>query len=463
MPNQKKLIFLLSLIAAFIPYLFISIYSNPAPDDFTYAFKGKAYNILQTIINEYFNWNGRYTSNVLVLINPIAFKSFIFYKIIPVLIIFLTIISYLIFVKVLIGRFISRIDIYIISFLLSLLYIFQMPIISEGIYLYTGAITYQLGNICALTYISLLTLFYKRQFVFNNKKIHLIILTIFLFLTIGFNEVIMIALLCFSLIFLFIVHKNRLENKALANYLFLVTLVFSSFVYFAPGNLVRESYFPNNHDIIHSIVFSIAQSIRFFLDWISSAPLLLLSILFFYLNKNLSKNIKLFSVSFYLSPFYSSLLLLIVIFISVFPAYWATGILGQHRTLNVAYYLFVITWFINLTVWFNFYENRMKNIQSLNKNISNIILIVILGSFLFTKNGYNSITDILNGRAKSYNMQMNERYSLIKSSKDTIYFKPITDPPKSLFLYDITDNPEHWLNKCYTVYFECEDKLIMKK
>jgi len=460
---QKKSILLISLILVLVPYLFISIYSNPAADDFTYAFKGKAPDFVQTLINEYFIWNGRYTSNVLVLINPLAFNSIICYKIAPVVIIFLTFLAYLLFVKVLTGSFFSKLDRLIGSLLLTLLFIYQMPIISEGIYWYTGAVTYQLGNICALTYASLIILFFKEQFVFRNKIVHVIFLTLILFLTIGFNEVIMIALLCFSCILLLIAFKKRSTQKSFVVYFFLITLMGSSIVYFAPGNDVRESFFPDNHDFVHSFFYSIAQTGRFFLKWISSVPLWLLTVLYFFWNRNLSKNIKLFSDSFYLSPVYSSFLLFFVIFIAAFPAYWSTGILGQHRTINVAYYLFVILWFINLTVWFNYYEGKLKNIKELNRKIRTVSLIVILITFLFTKNGYVTYIDIFSGKAKSFDKQMKDRYSLIKSSNDTIWFKPIIDAPKSIFLYEITNNPNHWLNKCYAVYFECEEKPVLKE
>ena len=46
----------------------------------------------------------------------------------------------------------------------------------------------------------------------------------------------------------------------------------------------------------------------------------------------------------------ASFLLLFVIFFSSFLPYWVSGILGQHRTLNVAYFMFIILWFSTITV-----------------------------------------------------------------------------------------------------------------
>ncbi|MBI5538600.1 MAG: hypothetical protein HY951_00965 [Bacteroidia bacterium] len=460
--QKNNLIFLVSLVILIFPYIYLSFYANPAADDFTYAHKEKALDFFSTLINEYLNWNGRYTSNVFVLINPIAFNSFLFYKLIPVFIIVLTFLSYLLFVKTLLSDIVSNIISYIISLLLTLLFIYQMPIISEGIYWYTGAVTYQLGNIFALILICLLWQFVKRKFIFGNSIIHLMILTLILISAIGFNEVLMLLILFFSFVFLFIQFKNKLENKNLAIYISIIALIFSLMVYLAPGNSIRESNFSNIHNLYHSVIYSIAQTGRFFVIWLSSVPLLLLSFLFFFLNKTLSSRLKIFSVSFYLSPVYSTLILFFILFISVFPAYWSTGMLGQHRTLNVAYYFFILFWFINLNVWFNYFENRLRNIRSPNKKVNIFVICIILGFLAFSRNGYSSLTDMIYGKASSFNKQMNERYDIIKSSKDTIFFKPIKNPSKCLLIYDISNNPEHWLNRCYTVYFNCENKTVVK-
>ncbi|MEO6903581.1 MAG: DUF6056 family protein [Bacteroidia bacterium] len=459
--KQPKGLLLILFLFSCLPYIYISIYANPAADDFTYAFKGSNNDFIKTYLAEYINWNGRYTSNALVLLNPLAFNSFFAYKIIPVVIISFTFFSYLFSINCLIGEVLSKINRYLISFILLLLFLYQMPIISEGIYWYTGAVTYQLGNIFALIFVGLLIQYHKAIFFLGKKIIHLLVLTIILILTVGFNEVIMIILFFFSLFYFFIVYTKKLPHKTLANYLVIVTLLFSAVVYFAPGNLIRASYFSSNHHFISSFLYSMAQSLRFFLNWTSSLPLLLISILFFYLNIHLSKNIVLFSKSFYLTRLHSSVLLFFVIFIAVFPAYWSTGILGQHRTLNVAYYVFIFMWFINLTVWFNYFKN--ENTKSISKRTSTILLVVIITSCFFTKNGYDVITDIYYGKAQSFNQQMNERYALIVSAnnKDTIYFSTIKSPPKSLFLYEISDKPQSWQNKCYLIYYECENKTLL--
>src|SRR5690606_37141418 len=117
---------------------------------------------------------------------------------------------------------------------------------------------------------------------------------------------------------LIIVRKNKLKNQALFTFLFFITLLFAMIMFLAPGNDVRASMASNNHRFLSALMFSFAHTARFFLEWVSSLPLLISSLCYYFLHKKVL-NIPLFAASFYLKPFYSVLLLLFVIFIAVFP------------------------------------------------------------------------------------------------------------------------------------------------
>jgi hypothetical protein len=454
---------LIILILLLLPYLYISQYSNPVADDLIYSYNGKKFELLDLLIRDYLGWNGRYTSNILVFSNPMVHNALLVYKAFPVIIILLIVISYWFCIHVFFEKQCSRMEALILALFLSLLFLYQMPVLSEGIYWYTGSVTYQLANILVIIYISMLKLYTDATYVLKNKGFHILLLTMLLILCVGFNEILMIALIAFAGGSLLIVWKNKLQHQPLFLFLLAITLICAAIMYFAPGNENRAGMAVGNHRFFPSLVFSLAQTIRFFMEWISSIPLLVLSAGYYYLNKKLSANVPLFSRSFYLSPVVSLSLLVVVIFIAVFPPYWATGILGQHRTLNVAYYLFLICWFINLTVCFNSYLKRIDTINPLPPKLITVMLTVALTSVFFTKNGYDLLTDIFYKKANRYEQQMQERVELMNSANDTIYFSPMMDPPRTLFLYDITEDPSHWLNKSYTLYFECEHKALVKK
>ena len=120
--NEKKTpLILLFLVLAIFPYVYLSAYANPIADDFYYAYSSKISSLAKVLVSDYFHWNGRYISNFFVHLNPLVFNSFVWYKIVPVLLIFSTIASIYFFVKSIIGTSMQHIQIWQISLLLFLL------------------------------------------------------------------------------------------------------------------------------------------------------------------------------------------------------------------------------------------------------------------------------------------------------------------------------------------------------
>ncbi len=459
--KYKNEIALILLGIAFIPYIYLSFFTNPICDDFISSVISKENRLFPLLIKEYNGWSGRYGSNVFVFSNPLVYDSLLGYKLAPIAIILGTMVSFFIFIKGMMNQIFSTVKIIAFACLLTLLFLYQMPVIADGIYWYTGAVTYQLGNIFLLMYIGFLNLYFRGKYFFNSKYIHGFILAFILFFVTGFNEILMVMLLLISTLTFFIVWKNRMNQfKAIARFLFIVSILCSIFMCLAPGNTLRGDFFPEKHQLVHSLAMAALQTLRFFTDWISSAPLILLSVLYYFINKELSSKHLLFSNSFYLSPILSLLLLFFVIFIGSFPAYWATGILGQHRTMNASYFLFILMWFINLTV---FYNKTTWKIDALKPNWEVGMFLVIWISLIFSKNGFNALEDITKKRAYTYNKGMEDRYASMQMPQDTLYFKPFLDPPKTLFVLDITEDPDHWINQAYNVYFETDHKIILKK
>ena len=336
-----------------------------------------------------------------------------------------------------------------------------MPIISEGIYWFTGTVIYTLGTVVFVGYLSLLIYVIKENASIYQK----IFLFILLFLSCGFNEVLSL-LVVFSLgAISYVFYKNALSQKRLIIAQFLISCLFAAGMIFSPGNAFREAVYSNAHNFSYSFIFSSMQIARFSFLWVFSIPLIAASIVYFQVNKNLRKENKLFKNSFYITRWFSLLLLFAIIFICVFPPYWATGILGQHRTLNVAYFFFIIMWFINLTVWYNYHQAKLQ--FSLSHKIQTILTVFLFIGLTTTGNGYNSFSDVFSGSAMSYDGQMKDRYekleSINQSTEKEIIFSPISNPPKSLFVSDITDNEMDWTNQAYNLYFRLDSLEIVLK
>jgi hypothetical protein len=454
---KKKYFLLFFLLLAILPYCYLSFFANPSADDFSLSGQAQQNDFFHLMYHNYFFWNGRYISNIFIYLNPIRFGSFIIYKSVPFLMIGLLVLVNFSLVKQILNEGRNNL---IFSLVLTLLYLHNMPIISEGIYWFTGSVIYLLGIIILLFYLSVLI-----KTVRGDAKWNVFFLCLLLFLACGFNEVLTLLIVFLLGVVAYVFYKNNLPKKRLIGFQFLFSIAFASIMIFSPGNSFRQEFYENTHNFFHSFLYSFLQTGRFSFTWITSIPLISASFLYFSINKKMTEKAKLFQRSFYLSRWMSVSLLFLIIFICVFPPYWATGVLGQHRTLNVAYLFFLIIWFINLTVWYNYYQKKLA--FSLTKNIERILFGFLVVGLLITSNGYGALSDVFSGSAKDYNDQMNSRYKKLKMSKrernKTIIFSPIQDPPKCLFVSDITDNEKDWTNQAYNLYFRLDSTKIFLK
>ncbi len=463
MSNQLKKIFILLLPLALIPYLLICFFNNPNADDFVYGFISQKQDLFSGWLEQYLTWSGRYTSNFFVLSGPLKWDSFTLYKFIPWILILLMWLSIDFLLRSLLNKVLEKREIQLSSILLVLLFMYNMPIISEGLYWYTGAVTYLLGCIFVTYYITLLYRFYHNQCVFKSKLLHVLILTPVLIFCMGFNEVLMFLLVGFNMTVFMIVQIFKLKHYRYTILLVMITILGSSLVLMAPGNAVRENQFSQSHQFWYSLGFSLAQTGRFFVMFVLSPPLWIMSFAWVFIHRKLVIKVPLFQKKFYLHRYISLLLLPLTIFICVFPAYWATGILGQHRTLNVAYWFFIFIWFLNLSVWFSHWGKRISSIQIPKQRTVVLLFVLTFGCFLFVKNGFYCSMDLITGRAKNFDFEMKNRYTLMNSTNDTIEFIPIKSVPKTISYYEVTDNPSSWLNVCWISYFGKEGEAVVVK
>jgi hypothetical protein len=448
---ENRTLVLLILLLGFAPYFYLSFFSHPISDDFSYAYKSTLSPLFTQLKAEYLNWSGRYTSNLLVLNNPIAYGSFLGYRLVPIFLMLSTVFALYLLLREVSDRLLKKMENLIIAVLLTLTYLHKMPLISEGIYWYTGAVTYQLGMVFFIFYATALSRLIKEKR--SSKKTLLFFSTLLLAgITIGFNEIVMIYTLLLSVLVVWF-KKSKWSIEFVV-----VVASCCAVVYFAPGNQVRLAHFENNHQLLHSLGMSFFQSLRFISDWVSQAPLLLLSLLYLPIHRKLQSSVALFKNSFYLSLPWSLLLLFGVVFISIFPAYWSTGIIGQHRTVNIAYLLFILLWFVNLSVLYNRY---LANFKMGNLTVTRISAVVLFFTLIFGYNGYHALEDITKGTASNFDQEMTERLNLMRTVQvDSVYFSPILSKPRTLFVLEITENPNDWRNQGYALYFKKQETKV---
>jgi hypothetical protein len=288
---------------------------------------------------------------------------------------------------------------------------------------------------------------------YKNEIFQRFVLGILLILAMGFNEVASLWLLSAHLFSLF---YSNLRSRFWP-YIVLCVILFC-IVYFAPGNLVRAEYFPIRNEIFNSLKMTFLQMARFTVIWLfsySSLSIVILLVAFktellIYFGGFLEK------IRFrYLLFWY-----LMFLFLSIFPAYWATGILGQHRTLNMSCFVFVISFIIGF----------LKIIQSqklkwFNHDYRKEVLILVAFLLIFASgNHFAAMMDILTGEANKFYKEMTYRCEIIKNDKgEKIILDPIVAKPRCLLNYEITSNPNSWENFYYNLYFKQKRQIMIRK
>ena len=78
-----------------------------------------------------------------------------------------------------------------------------------------------------------------------------------------------------------------------------------------------------------------------------------------------------------------------------------------------------------------------------------LTIIIALGSTLFrsASSTHNAVEILQNGDAKQYGKEMRERYLLYQNSDKEIIVKPLSVKPPLLFITDITNDKNHWINQ----------------
>jgi hypothetical protein len=440
----------------------LSFFVQPIADDFVFAHQFQNNNYFELIKQTYFGWSGRYFSNALIYLNPISFDSFTGYKLFPIFLFLFTAFVFQFFIKTIFREFSFRFSA-IISLSVFLIYLAITPNIAEQLYWFTGSIIYHVGLLITLLYFSLLCNILRRKSSINYLKVAGI--SILLFIASGFNEIQSAILLLLLLIITFLYYKNNLRNKRVVIIQLLFISIFVSIMLLSPGNESRLGSYPDRHQFVHSLTYSLAQVVRFSGLWIFSPALVFGTALYLAFYNKIKKSSFINSLN-YMNKWASLILLFLVVFVAVFPPYWATGILGQHRTVNVACFFFIVVWFFNLSIWLNAYGG-LEKLASRFKPFQSVLAILFFLSITCFGNGQQTIIDLYSGDANHYNLELEKRHmqllGLNSSSNDTIYFEPIVDKPKSIFVLDISYDPNYWTNQAYNVYFEVTNPVVLKE
>lgn len=434
-------------ILTVLPFLVISIFNNPSADDFCYNNFSRDWGYLNTQIEAYYNWTGRYFSTAIMSIRALVSGSFYLYKLIPIILLMLLFLSFY-HLSSSIFNSLSRKAKYVLTFLLMILYLLQMPSTSQGFYWLPGSVTYQLSIILSVFLFSFVI-----KYLETLKKKYLIISMVFSFLVIGLNEIsLMFVDLVLGVVFVFTLITQRKINYSL-----LILLIFmaicSAIVVTSPGSAARATTYPDNHQFLYSLLKTIKATKRHLGDWL---PTIIVSFLVFfdYFNKNITiETPKLFKVNL-LIP---SVIVFSFLVIGVFPVYYSLKWVPL-RTVNVIYFFFLLGLIYLAFVFYFKLKSKHKDFLIFSKWTKIFLFVLIFIRLGGNNNVRTAYSDLLSGNAYKYDEAIKKRYQILLNSEEQKLSVPeLTNLPKTIFFEDIKNSPKHWINQCYSSYFNIEE------
>jgi len=437
---------------AIAPYLALAAFVHPTGDDFDYAMDTRVEGYWPALQHQYVGWNGRFASNLLVLANPMVGGSIVLYRVVAAAMIVATIAAIYLLIRAIAGAALDRKEAFICSLALTGVYLAGVPALGESFYWFTGSVTYQLSSVLLMVQIAL--------FLRARSPIDGIVASALLVFVAGMNEIAMALSVAFYAVYaVWMMKRGQPKAARGAAALLAIAVAAGLAVWLAPGNAVRSAQFAQQHQWLRAMALTMAQTVRFAIQWTTSGPLLLATLLFIPLARRFVARVAGWRD---ITAAECAVLVaapLVAIAIGVFPPYWATGMLGQHRTVSVAYGAFLILWFVAVIaleargVW--------PAVASASPLVPSALVAALAGAIALTQNGYTVTADLFTGRARHFDRAMSERYDALErchahGDRECVV-APLADVPASFYVADVSADSSHWINRGYARYFGVAD------
>ncbi len=437
--QKQKLLILFLLLVLLLPFLYLFAFTHPIADDLSFGYQAKQAPLFDVLLNSYFYSNGLYSGNFFMFLFPISLNELVYYRLFLVTCFVVFCASSFYFITTVFPS-IKHLDKIIITLFFVLTVLGSTTHLSEAFYWQTSVIYYQLSLCFSLCYFGLLIQYFQQSFIVN-KTIHQLILVLMLILIIGMKESIALIMGFIAALLFYYSQFKAKENKSFFTIQLLVAMVFISILVVAPGNDFRMGVYPDNKNFSRSLLFTIMQMGRFTATWLFACSGIVFVFIVAELHQKAVPLLKKLDWRIALLVFFG------ILFLCIFPAYWATGILGQHRTLNIAS-LFFVLFLLALAISKGEYLKQLIPFSFYKKGLFFVVIFLIAG------NGFMVVLDIFSGRVSSYDKQLTERAKIITATHSIAKLPLLTNVPKSLFVVDVQQDTTHWINKAYLLGVE---------
>ena len=426
------------LILFLAPFLFLSGFIHLSVDDFC-RYDASWEDLFVNIGLWLKTHNGRYTNAILSFLPVYKIQ---WYRLISFFSIIFFLISIYLFVSGLFKRIFSN-DYNSLKFLLFVLFaihlINQLPAIGEFFYWYAGITAYMYSSI-AIVFL-FLAMLYSEKII--NKYLLIPILTIF---AIGNNEFALVVTNIMVLSFLYYQFKlyKRLDYYLVFLLIIMVTADIS--VILSEGSAARLGSYDINRDLLKSLYNALYSSVVF---WIRT--LVSFNSLLFWLASLILMNRFKSSINRNRELLIFIILAFLIIWALFFVAYYSLGEfnsgkgrIGNYLSLTLNFLIFVI---LALLPKFKIPKNNI---------VIMVFMGIVLTNYLLGDRPTSwAYSDLIYGRAQSYNKEANTRYKAFKNYSSKVLNVSSIEMPKSLETPEILMVP--------TLERECFKEMILEK
>jgi hypothetical protein len=445
----------LLLVLGLCRYLWLAGYMHPYADDLSYAYTAFQQPFLERMAHEYQHWNGRLASNILVLRGPLIIgypEGLFWYRMVPALWIFGMVGAWLLLLRTAGPRHVPGEWTVTLALGLTALWLNILPDLTEGFYWSTGAVTYTLPHILLLILVAALVRVDRAGTPLARGCWYALISMLGIWI-VWSNEVHLVLLVLASPLLL-IFREGRAHGGAKCALVVVLLFIGAAVLsIIAPGNAARASHFVGGGDVLHTAGWTALQTLRFIATWTLSPALLLASIaVLLWMRQHDDDRIP--RIPFHWSRWAAALIAVVVV--SVALPYWATGMLGQHRTVNAAWSIFLPLWGVLLVAVHQQVLRPRAVAIPVGRSARRSIHLGLVLAFLISGNDGRVAHDLLTGAAARNAVAWEERFAAVQAAAANgvleVRFDPLPARTAALHIMELDSLSDHWTNKAVAHY-----------
>jgi hypothetical protein len=450
---HPRVLIIALLVLGLLRYAWLAQSMHPYADDWSYAATAFDEPFSDRLVHEYRSWNGRLASNILVLRGPLVLgleRGLPLYRALPLTWIALMVMGWTLLIRSLGPWGPPRSWAFPGALLITTLWLNTLPDLTEGLYWYTGTVTYTLPNLILLFIAS--AALRSTQAANRGQRVLWSMLVVVPGLWAAWSSEVHLVILVVAVAVrsLFLLRRDgHLPGPlwALAALSAMAALV----LVLAPGNATRAAHFPLRGDLINTLAMGGLQTLRFLLAWILSPAICAASFLWLVLLRR-TKVILLPGLDL------RALVVALVgtVFVIMAMPYWATGLLGQHRTVNVAFFLFLPLWALVIAAVERDVLRPANSALPRHRALVPVLSGFLVLSLLLGGNDGRVASDLLSDAAARSDSTWTARYAEVRKAAvrggSSVTFTPMVAPPVAIRTMEPDTAPDHWTNTSLARY-----------